>query len=538
MGDAGRAVRMSVVMPTCNRRHVLERTLPTLYAQDLPASDYELVVVVDGSTDGTAEMLRGQTPRCPLRVLETPRRGAGAARNAGVRAAAGELVLFLDDDFLCPPGLLRQHGAAHAGPEPLLVHGSIFVAPESARTIARHLTEGFYERYYRPQVQAMELRFPADLCSSIAPLSSIINSSVPRATLLAAGGFDERLLVGEDLELGLRLWKMGVRFRSLPAAVVHELYVKSSREYVRGLARAGATADLVTARAHPEYRPHTALSGLAETRWWKRWLRGAVAHLPVSPVPLLMAPFLFERLLYRFAPMRRAGLRVLGYATVIARQRAALRAAGSWRALLGEFGARLPVLLYHHVGPARPGTMPELTVSAERFERHVRWLARRGYVGIRPSEWLRWLRDGTGLPGKPVLFTFDDGYADICEFALPVLRRHGFSAAVFIVSGRLGGTNAWDEAQGSGTHRLMTHDQIRHWAGEGIEFGVHSTTHRDLTRLGAAELAAEVTGGREALARLVGARWWRSPTRSERSARSCATWCDASTTWLSPASGG
>ena len=81
---------------------------------------------------------------------------------------------------------------------------------------------------------------------------------------------------------------------------------------------------------------------------------------------------------------------------------------------------KLAVLLYHHIGPPRPDTLSDLTVSPEKFERHVRWLARRGFVGIRPSDWLRWLRDGTGLPNKPILFTFDDGYADIADYALPV----------------------------------------------------------------------------------------------------------------------
>src|SRR5690242_18168121 len=65
--------------------------------------------------------------------------------------------------------------------------------------------------------------------------------------------------------------------------------------------------------------------------------------------------------------------------------------------------ARLPVLLYHHVSPRRPGTPASLTVSPARFERQVHWLARRGYVGISPSDW--WLRcmEGTPLPSKPVL---------------------------------------------------------------------------------------------------------------------------------------
>src|SRR5262249_30455200 len=148
----------------------------------------------------------------------------------------------------------------------------------------------------------------------------------------------------------------------------------------------------------------------------------------------------------------------------------------------------------------------ELTVSPEQFDRQVRWLARWGYVGIRPSDWLRWLNEETGLPEKAVLISFDDGYADLTEHALPVLRRHGFGAVVFIVTGQVGGTNAWDEAQGSATHQLMTVDQIRYWATQGIEFGAHSRTHVDLTTLLPTKLRDEILGSRNDLMKLLGSR--------------------------------
>jgi peptidoglycan/xylan/chitin deacetylase (PgdA/CDA1 family) len=160
--------------------------------------------------------------------------------------------------------------------------------------------------------------------------------------------------------------------------------------------------------------------------------------------------------------------------------------------------------MYHHVGPSKPGSFPELTVSAHRFERQIRWLARRGFAGIRPAEWAAWLRNGTGLPDKPVLVTFDDGYEELVTYALPVLRRYGFGAAVFIVTGRVGGTNTWDEAQGSATLRLMTTEQIRHWATQGIEFGAHSRTHADLTTLSVNELDEEIVGSRDDLMKILG----------------------------------
>jgi peptidoglycan/xylan/chitin deacetylase (PgdA/CDA1 family) len=182
----------------------------------------------------------------------------------------------------------------------------------------------------------------------------------------------------------------------------------------------------------------------------------------------------------------------------------AFRLGMSRKALQHDIRVKLPVLLYHHVGPSRPGTYPQQTLSSKAFERHVRWLARLGYVGIRPCDWLAGLRDRTGLPKKPVLITFDDGYADVTEYALPVLQRHGFGAGVFIVTGHVGGTNAWDEAKGSAPHKLMTADQIRYWARQGIEFGAHSRTHVDLTTLALNGLRDQVLGSKIDLVKLVG----------------------------------
>ncbi|MBX5489762.1 MAG: polysaccharide deacetylase family protein [Chloroflexi bacterium] len=160
---------------------------------------------------------------------------------------------------------------------------------------------------------------------------------------------------------------------------------------------------------------------------------------------------------------------------------------------------RVSVLSYHHVGSPVPGRYAWLTVSPQRFEAHVRWLAAHGYRGIRASDWLAWRTHGTPLPAKPVLVTFDDGYADVGRFALPVLRRYGFSATVFVVTDLLGETNVWM----GGPHRLLSRAEIQQWAAESIEFGAHSRSHPDLTALDNTTLLAEVQGSRDALAALL-----------------------------------
>jgi peptidoglycan/xylan/chitin deacetylase (PgdA/CDA1 family)/GT2 family glycosyltransferase len=492
-------LKLSVVMSTYNRRDALvSRTLPAIFNQDFPPDEYEVIVIVDGSTDGTGTALRQLRPPCALRIIEQPNRGPSAARNTALGMAQSDLVIFIDDDIVCSPDIFRRHVKAHMGQDPVVVYGSISLAPGKPASILAYANESWFQKYNSHLDTQGGLNWPDDTFL-------ISNSSLPRSLLLACGGFDENMPAKEDYELGLRLWKMGVRFLYLPGAVAYDLSVKTSRWFLFNDGEAFGRTEVLLCRKHPDYRPCSdLLAGLGRTVGWKRLSRRLVLQFPVSPAHLLTMPIGVCEKLCRFPVMQKAGLRLLEIGRRITELRAALKEAGSWKSFHREFEMRLPVLLYHHVGPPRPGTIPGLTVSPQRFERHVRWLARRGYTGIRASDWARWRREGKGLPEKPVLLTFDDGYADLTEYAFPVLRRYGFSAAVFIVTGQVGGTNTWDEARGYGTMRLMTADQIRYWAAQGIEFGAHSRTHADLTPLPAHELADEVIGSRNDLAAVLG----------------------------------
>src|SRR5512133_1772839 len=121
---------LSVIICTYNRVHLLARTLPTVLNQDLPSEKYEIVIVVDGSTDETLAFLRGVRSMVSLRVVEQPNCGLAAARNVGLHAARGKVVLFVDADILCGPSLLSQHLAAHES-APIVAFGPILVARES-----------------------------------------------------------------------------------------------------------------------------------------------------------------------------------------------------------------------------------------------------------------------------------------------------------------------------------------------------------------------------------------------------------------------
>lgn len=487
---------LSVVICTYNRAQLLARTLPTVLDQELPSERYEVVVVVDGSTDETLEFLSDVRSTVSLRVLEQSNRGLAAARNLGLHAARGNVVLFLDDDILCGSSLLSQHLAAH-GSAPIVASGPILVAQESLPHLGTEWTRTYTDEHVDRRARENEPRWPNDAVVEA-------NTSVPRSLLLSCGGYDEGFARRQGVDLGLRLWSCEVPFVYLPRAVTHHIFVKAPREVVQD-ARDFGSAELRLSRKHPEYRIHSVFARLTKGPGWKVAAREAALRLPIAPDPTTnFALWIAERVGPRHPSVRRAGVRLLQLQQASAAYRAAIEERGSWSALRQEFALRLPVFLYHHVGPPQPGSFPELTISPKQFEEHVRWLVRRGYAGIRPSEWLAWRDKATPLPDKPVLLTFDDAYADIARHALPVLRRYGFGAAVYVASATIGKTDIWTKS--SGTIQCMTSDQIREWANEGIEFGAHSRTHADLTTLSPAELADEVGGSSADLQHVLGER--------------------------------
>jgi len=102
------------------------------------------------------------------------------------------------------------------------------------------------------------------------------------------------------------------------------------------------------------------------------------------------------------------------------------------------------------------------------------------------------------------MITFDDAYAELVNYAFPVLRDLGFKATVFVVTDEIGGKNSWDRETGADSLCCMSGEQIMYWSKLGIEFGAHSRTHTDLTLLSDEQLEEEVAGSGHALAEILG----------------------------------
>jgi GT2 family glycosyltransferase len=205
------AKRVSIVIPTFNRRERLERVFRGLDAQSVDPECFEVVVVDDGSSDGTTDWLKQQKMRFSITALRQDNAGPAHARNAGVAAATGELLLFIDDDVEPSEGLVAEHVRSHGADKDLAIIGPLgslpaykqpWVAWEQAKLEAQYaaMTNGEWEPTFRQFWTG--------------------NASVRREHVVAAGGFDPAFLRAEDVELAYRLHQRGIKFRFNPEARV------------------------------------------------------------------------------------------------------------------------------------------------------------------------------------------------------------------------------------------------------------------------------------------------------------------------------
>ncbi|MEK2472647.1 MULTISPECIES: glycosyltransferase family 2 protein [Streptomyces] len=233
--DRDRPAKVSVLIPAYNACATLEACLLSLTHQRLrrPFS-FEVLVVDDGSDDGTGTMVDSFTSRLDLRYAyepRTPASGRARARNIGLAMATGSLVVTLDADQVVGPDFLAHHLRAHGAATDLLVVGRRCQLGEGKFDLAR-LARGF-SLDALPEVVRGDEREPvfAALSCQLTHMRTAwhylwtCNASVRPERLAASGGFDERFRGWglEDAELGYRLVRDGVRMRySARAAVYHE----------------------------------------------------------------------------------------------------------------------------------------------------------------------------------------------------------------------------------------------------------------------------------------------------------------------------
>lgn len=206
---------VTVVIPTYNRGEALRETLTALFRCDYPADRYEVVVVDDGSTDGTGEVARQFLVEHPetFRYEVQPNAGPARARNRGAALARGRLLFFIDNDIVVQPDFMRRHREALAAHPGGWIVGRIRHPPRLRETPFGCYRDDLWEQFHA-----------AHDPNAITETKGITaaNLALPTDDFRALGGFDEAFTIAscEDWELGMRARRQGIRVLYDPGNVV------------------------------------------------------------------------------------------------------------------------------------------------------------------------------------------------------------------------------------------------------------------------------------------------------------------------------
>lgn len=300
--------KVSVVIPTLNRARVLAQTIDQIESQTVPRDAYEVIVVDNASTDDTHSMLAEKSLEYSnLKFLFQSKPGAAPTRNAGLRKASGDIVLFIDNDILAERDLIEKHLEYQDRHSNASIIGAV-ITPWDGRTDS-------FLRYLRHR----GIYNPYTITSGTMDFSYYHtgNVSTRRSTLLDAGGFNEEFFIYgmEDIELGYRLQKLGCRMiHGDQARAVHQ-YFPTYKEFIERCEQAGYSLGKLI-ELHPELKQRFVENG----KWTKvlkhfhqlyrvfslgtdsvsRWLARREARRGTGPISRLLELHYFWSVRYHF----------------------------------------------------------------------------------------------------------------------------------------------------------------------------------------------------------------------------------------------
>ena len=262
------SVEVSAILTTRNRAHLLPRVLGALEQQTLPADRFEIVAIDDGSTDETPAILAAWQGRLPLRIFRPNHAGLAAAKNLGIFAAVGPILVFLDDDDIAQPGLLEAHLGAHlAYPDPATaVLGFTDIDPAFADLpVMRHVTQVGCQLFSYGWMR------PGQVLDHTAFWGG--RSSCKRGLLIRHGVFHPDFTFGcEDIELGWRLARHGLKVIYEPRAHATMIRALSFGDFCQRSYRQGRSQyRFAGLHADPAVRRYCEIDA-AQAAWQQRGL--------------------------------------------------------------------------------------------------------------------------------------------------------------------------------------------------------------------------------------------------------------------------
>jgi glycosyltransferase involved in cell wall biosynthesis len=467
------SLEISVIIPTFNRGSRLRECLHALTKQTF--SSFEVIVVVDGSTDNTIELLKSLDASFLLTVIHQENSGQNIARNTGVKNAKGRYCLFIDDDILTDPDLVLEHFKVQRETGGVVGIGQIKMKiPKKADQFTRSYATGWDEHYLA-------------LANGTSPIWLDLyggNFSIPRDLFLRSGGFANDLRRSHDIEFGYRLEQMGVPFVYIHNAIGVEDEQKRTIELMQDAEKSGA-AWVNLYQRHPPVLP-LLLGYYCEAGHTEILLRNILLFLNFPPYLL---SFLGNLFIFSY-PVHKWHRFILSYCYWRGVKRA-ITDKDTWNRL--THGVK--ILTYHAIGGPREKSSAYI-LPVKKFKKQMGWLKKRNFNVISLEEYLNYRQSYRLPPARSVIITFDDGYADNRKYAYPILRSHGFCATIFLVLGRINQKNDWAWDKNLIGRLLLSWDEILEMNLGGISFGVHSRTHKSLTSAPEDEVCAEIAGTR------------------------------------------
>ena len=491
----------TVVVTTWKRPVLLAQTLQSWLGQTYPA--FDIVVVCDGEDEDVRAVSRqfAQEPRIRW-IFHSENRGCTATRNTGVRAAAGDIVLFSDDDVIAPPDLLSLHMRHHNEVSPLR---RIWVGGRIVEDRRDNLDTYLNRRLQDLWAEVLDRGLVHFTNPESGPLSDDLetglwcglNCSISRRELLAAGGNDERMRVSdEDMELGQRLYRLGLELVPEPQAVLLHKNTKDLTRYHRTGWRASGVQDTYRLFELGQRVPQTQqLASMFHGRFLDRAAARFCWH--------------FSEAMGELADEVEIALNRTEWAPLFGLWSRTSRPSDFWNGakaagctldkLQQVAGNSKCALMFHSI--AEPLSPEESTyyLHPRKFNRFMRWFDVAGYQTASIDQWI-----ADAVPDHHVLLTFDDAYDDLYDHLLPLVVERKYKPLIFVVADHIGQSNTWDQARGLRARSLLTLDQMREMQKYGVDFGSHTLTHPWLPNLSDDQLHREIKDSKHRLQDLLG----------------------------------
>lgn len=506
---------VSVIVAAYNAAPYITECLDSLVHQTLRS--LEVIVVDDGSTDGTREILTRYEAAFPtIRVIYQENRGTGAVRNLGIKEARGEYIGFVDSDDWVEKDtyevLYRE--AEHYRVNQVICNGTLFDhVNRGTRPFPDSEFVNKFSKYYDGLIDPLQ-------SEDIFLLDASACKRLYRAEYLYSRSFRfSEDSIFEDITAHFELLLHGGRVRVIDRPFYHYRTGHPGRATDRKDKRLLEVIDIMSRVMDmlDDSGAHASLwaNFIRYQDWVLRWLCGQIEErfarafaqgacrlgqrFPSEGVQVFRDKFRMDE-----DSQRRVRLQLDGRAEAYL---TSVRGSG-YEDMPGALAAaettlmtrklRVPILAYHSIADDGPPELRDWRITPADFQEQLRFLQQHGYRSISLEEWARCIAAKAPPAGRPVIITFDDGYADFLMEAAPRLEAAGFRATVFVVTGRVGAYADWDATSGPPL-RLMNWDDLRALEARGFAIGSHMSAHRDLTLSSDNEIEQD---GREALAAL------------------------------------